>query len=75
MRTQKTFRRKARVNANIRLVYSLSMGGVVTIFFFLPLFVLFLFLNLQYQSFYLQIYAVWPKPKTEFERQWRWKPI
>ena len=35
MRTQKTFRRKARVNANIRLVYSVSMGGVVTIFFFL----------------------------------------
>lgn len=34
-----------------------------------------LFLNLQYQSFSLQIYAVWPKPRTEFEQQWRWKLI
>ena len=45
MRTQKTFRRKARVNANIRLVYSISRGGVVTIFLFCAFFLLFFILN------------------------------
>ena len=46
MRTQKTFRRKTRVNANIRLVYSVSRGGVVTIYLFFFAFVCsFSFLN------------------------------
>lgn len=45
MRTQKTFRRKARVNANIRLLYSVSRGGVVNIYIYFCFVCSFSFLN------------------------------